>query len=291
MSRQRFFCFGLGYSARVLARRLMSEGWAVAGTCRTAAQAAELAGLGIAAHPFERGQPLDAALLAGTTHLLGSVPPDAAGDPVLDEHFSDIAALPRLEWLGYLSTTAVYGDYRGVWIDENEPLRPSHERAWRRVAAEERWLDLKRLHGLPVHIFRLAGIYGPGRSPLDKVRAGTAHRVFKRRQFFGRIHVEDLATVLRASMDRPDAGAVYNVADDRPAPPQDVTAYACELLGIEPPPLVPFAEAELSPMERSFYTDSKRVRNDKIKRELGVTLRYPDYIAGLKAVLAAERGR
>jgi nucleoside-diphosphate-sugar epimerase len=288
-----FFCFGLGYSAGLLARRLLAEGWRVAGTSRTEGQCEILRAQGIHAVPFERGRPLDPALLQGVTHLLSSVPPDKDGDPVLDAHFADIAAAESLRWIGYLSTTGVYGDYRGVWVDETEPLRPSHERAWRRVHAEQHWFELKRLHRRPVHVFRLAGIYGPGRSVLNDVRAGTAERIVKRRQFFGRIHVEDLATVVRASMDRPQAeSAIYNVADDLPAPPQDVVAHACELLNVPAPPEVPFEQARerMSPMQLSFWTDSKKIRNDKMKAELGVTLKYPDYKAGLAAVLAAERG-
>lgn len=289
-----FFCFGLGYSAGLLARRLLAEGWRVAGTSRSEAHCAALRAEAIAAVPFERGRPIDPGLLQGVTHLLSSVPPDKDGDPVLDEPFATIAACGSLRWVGYLSTTGVYGDYGGTWVDETEPLRPSHDRAWRRVAAEQRWFDLKRLHGLPVHVFRLAGIYGPGRSILDDVRAGSVQRIVKPRQFFGRIHVEDVATVVRASMTRPQAGgAIYNVADDLPAPPQDVAAYACELLGVPPPPGIPFAEAveSMSPMQRTFWSDSKKIRNDKLKTELGVALKYPDYKRGLQAVLAAEQER
>lgn len=287
-----FFCFGLGYSAGVLARRLLDEGWRVAGTARSQEQCDALRAQGIAAVPFEAGRPLDPAVLDGVTHLLSSVPPGADGDPVLTEHFADIAACDSLAWIGYLSTTGVYGDWRGVWVDENEPLRPSHERAWRRVHAEQHWLDLVRLHARPVHIFRLAGIYGPGRSVLNDVRANTVQRIVRKRQFFGRIHVEDIATVLRASMDRPNPGAIYNVTDDLPAAPADVAAYACELLGVSPPPAIPFEEVrdQMSPMQLTFWMDSKKVRNDRIKRDLGVTLRYPDYKTGLKAVLDAERG-
>lgn len=286
-----FFCFGLGYSASVLARRLMAAGWRVAGTSRSEAHCQALRAEGIDAVPFERGRPVDRRMLDGVTHLLSSVPPDAEGDPVLAEHFADIARRTELAWIGYLSTTTVYGDYRGAWVDESAPLRPSHERAWRRVYAEQHWFDLRRIHGLPVHVFRLAGIYGPGRNALDDVRAGTVRRIVKERQFFGRIHVEDIATVLAASMAKPDPGAIYNLADDLPAPPEEVAAYACELMGVEPPPPVRFedAQAAMSPMQRTFWADSKKVRNDKIKGDLAMTLKYPDYRAGLQAILAAER--
>jgi len=280
----RLFCFGLGYSALVLARRLKARGWSVAGTCRTADKAAALAAEQIAAHLFDRGHPLDPAALAGATHLLLSIPPDADADPVL-AHLPDT---PGLVWAGYLSTTGVYGDRGGAWVDEASELRPSGERGRRRVAAEAGWLRLWREQGLPVHIFRLAAIYGPGRSPFEALRQGTARRIDKPGQVFSRIHVEDLASVLEASMARPRPGAVYNVCDDLPTPPQEVVACAARLLGVPVPPLVPIADAGLSPMARSFYDDSKRVSNTLIKDELGVRLSYPDYRAGLAAILEAE---
>jgi nucleoside-diphosphate-sugar epimerase len=195
--------------------------------------------------------------------------------------------MPSLAWVGYLSTTGVYGDRDGGWVDETSELRPSGARGRRRVAAETAWLDLWRDRGVPVHIFRLAGIYGPGRSPFDALRAGTAKRIVKPGQVFSRIHVDDLASVLLSSIARPRPGAVYNVCDDEPASPADVVAHAAQLLGAPPPPLVSFDEAALSPMARSFYADNKRVSNALIKTELGVRLRYPDYRAGLAAILAA----
>lgn len=280
------FCFGLGYTAALLARDLAGEGWRVAGTSRDGSRGAD----GFEIRRFSRGAPLaDAkALLAGTTHLLVSVPPDDAGDPVLAEHGGDLAALAGLSWVGYLSTTGVYGDRGGAWVDEAAALTPSGERGRRRVAAEAGWLDLHRRHGLPVHVFRLAGIYGPGRSALDTVREGRAQRIDKPGQVFSRIHVADVVQVLRASMARPDPGAVYNVCDDDPAPPEAVIAYACRLLGVPPPPLVPFDAAELSPMARSFWDDNKRVSNRRIKEALGVRLRYPSYRDGLDALAAAS---
>jgi nucleoside-diphosphate-sugar epimerase len=280
------FCFGLGYSARALARLVAAEGWVVSGTCRTDEKAAELRARGFAAEPFERNCSLVAGAMSGVTHVLVSVPPDAAGDPVLDSHGGDIAALPGLAWLGYLSTTGVYGDRDGGWVDEASALQPSGERGRRRVKAEQGWLELRRDRGVPVQIFRLAAIYGPGRSPFEALRAGTARRIDKPGQVFSRIHVDDLARVLLASMQRPRAGAIYNVCDDDPAAPEAVVAYAAALLGMPAPPLVPLAEAGLSTMALSFYDDNKRVRNGLIKRELGVALRYPDYRAGLAAILA-----
>jgi nucleoside-diphosphate-sugar epimerase len=278
------FCFGLGYSAGFLARRLLAKGWRVSGTCRGAEKQARLRAAGIAAHLFDRDQSLTdcAAALAGATHLLSSVPPDQAGDPVIDAHQAAIDEIaPGLAWIGYLSTTGVYGDRAGGWVDETSELAPTGERGRRRVAAERAWLALRQ----PAHLFRLAGIYGPGSSALDTVREGRAKRVVKPGQVFSRIHVEDIAQVLEASMARPRPGTAYNVCDDDPAPPAEVIAHACELLGRTPPPEVPIELAELSPMARSFYDDNKRVDNTRIKRELGVTLRYPSYRDGLKAIL------
>ena len=288
MNGQHLFCFGLGYSAQALARRLVAAGWRVTGTCRSAERQAQLREDGFSATLFDRDRPIDAGALDGVTHLLISVPPDVVGDPVLAMHRRDIAAMNRLAWLGYLSTTGVYGDRDGGWVDETSRLLPTGERGRRRIAAEQGWLDLWNQNGVPVQIFRLAAIYGPGRSAFDSLRAGTARRIDKRGQVFSRIHVADLANVLIASIERPRAGAVYNVCDDEAAAPAAVVARAAELLGIEPPPLVPLDAAELSPMARSFYDDNKRVSNRLIKDELGVSLRYPDYRAGLAAILADE---
>ncbi len=274
-------CFGLGYSARALAGRLRDNDWGVTGTSRNPGDPDCLC--------FDRDHPLAPAAFAGITHILVSVPPDEAGDPVIDRHGADIATLPGLAWLGYLSTTGVYGDRAGGWVDERSELRPSGMRGRRRVAAEAGWLDLWRRRGVPSHIFRLAGIYGPGRAPFAALRAGTAQRVDKPGQVFSRIHVDDLASVLIASIARPRPGAIYNVCDDEPAAPDSVIAHAASLLGLPAPPLVPFAAAGLSPMARSFYDDNKRVSNALLKEELGVALRHPNYRAGLAAILAAER--
>ena len=273
----RLLCFGFGFSARALSRSLSADEWQIAGTNRTGAGDT---------YRFDRDHPLPAEVFAGVTHILVSIPPDAGGDSVLDKHADDIAKLPTLRWLGYLSTTGVYGNRDGAWVDEGSPLQPSGERGRRRVAAEADWLDLFRRRHVPVHIFRLAAIYGPGRSPFDALRAGTARRIAKPGQVFSRIHVDDIAAVSAASMASPRPGAIYNVCDDEPAPPETVVAHAAALLGVAPPPLIPFETAELSPMARSFYDDNKRVSNALIKSELGVTLRYPNYRAGLEAILA-----
>jgi nucleoside-diphosphate-sugar epimerase len=281
----RLFCFGLGYTALALGRTLAAEGWQVAGTTRDPDKAAELAREGFDVQLFARDQPLDqvAQALEGTTHLVTSIAPDEQGDPVLGQHARDLLACRSIAWAGYLGTTGVYGDRGGDWVSEADPVAPTMPRTQRRVRAEAHWLA----SGLPAHLFRLAGISGPGpgRSALAAVRAGTARRIVKPDQVFCRIHVCDIVQVLRASMARPNPGAVYNVADDEPAPPQDVVAYAAELLGVPPPAELPFESAELSPMARSFYSDSRRVDNGRIKQELGVTLRYPSYREGLRGLL------
>jgi len=285
------FCFGLGYTARVLARRLAAGGWTVSGTCQTADNAAVLRAAGFSVELFDRDHPLSRKVLDTVTHLLVSVPPDAAGDAVLAVHGDDIAKIGSLSWLGYRSATGVYGDRAGGWVDETAELAPSGERGRRRVAAEAGWLDLWRRCGVPVHIFRLAGIYGPGRSAFDALRAGTAKRIDKPGQVFSRIHVEDLASALAASISRPRPGAIYNVCDDDPAAPEAVVAHAAALLGLPAPALVSLEAASLSAMARSFYDDNKRVSNRLIKSELGVTLRYPDFRAGLAAILVDETCR
>ncbi|WP_010141695.1 SDR family oxidoreductase [Oceanicola sp. S124] len=279
--------FGHGYSARALTPLLLSGGWQVHGTTRSAEKTAALAATGVTPHLMP-GEDL-APLIDSATHILISAGPDAEGDPVLRLLRDRIAAnAGRFQWVGYLSTTGVYGDHGGGWIDEDTALTPSTRRGKWRVAAEAEW---RAIPGLPLHIFRLAGIYGPGRGPFAKVRNGTARRIIKPDQVFSRIHVEDIAQVLAASIARPRPGAVYNLCDDDPAPPQDVIAHACTLLGMPLPPEEDFATAEMTPMARSFYAESKRVKNDRIKDELGVRLRYPDYRAGLKALLEAESDR
>jgi hypothetical protein len=282
---------GLGYSALALGRKLVAAGWVVTGTCRSAEKAGVLRGAGFRVELFDPDRPVSRDVLREATHLLVSVPPGAVGDPALATHGDEIATTSGLSWMGYLSTTGVYGDRGGAWVDESAPLLPSGERGRRRVAAEKGWLALYRNFGVPVHIFRLAGIYGPGRCAFDALRAGTAKRIDKPGQIFSRIHVEDLASVLIASMMRPRPGAIYNVCDDDPSPPEAVVAHAAALLGLPAPRLVPLEAAGLSPMARSFYDDNKRVSNALIKSELGVALRYPDFRTGLAAILAEEACR
>jgi hypothetical protein len=284
--RVKLFCFGLGYSAETLAKRLAAKGWGIAGTARDLANIERLRGQGYEVCRFT-GEPGNAEVLealAGTSHLLHSIPPGPDGDPVLRHYRTEIARLPTLDWIGYLSTVGVYGNHSGAAVDEAAEPHPNNERTRARVVAESAWLALGEEIERPAQVFRLAGIYGPGRSALDKLRSGTARRVIKPGQVFNRIHVEDIASVLEASIARPRAGAIYNVADDEPAPPEDVITYGAEVLGIEPPPEVPFEEADLTPMARSFYGDSRRISNALIKSELGVRLAYPNYREGLKAL-------
>ena len=272
---------GFGFSAQTLARDLQAEGWTITGTSR---RKRRHPGVNIVEWP---GTDL-APALTEATHVLSSVPPRAECDPAFDLLAGAVGRMPRLEWVGLLSTTGVYGDHGGAWVDEDTPLVLRDHRGGLRAAQDAAWMTLHHDHGLPVHRFRLAGIYGHGRSALDKMRDGTARRIVKPGQMFSRIHVEDIAQTLRASIERPNPGRAYNLADDLPGPPQDVIAYAAELLNLPIPPDIDFETAELSPMARSFYADNKRVRNQRIKDELGVTLRYPDYRVGLRAILAAE---
>lgn len=270
---------GHGYSARALARRLVPQGWRVIGTTRNPAKADQFRAEGV--EPLLWPGDLERAL-AEATHILCSAAPDAKGDPFL-QAVPGIAQA-KAGWVGYLSTTGVYGDHDGGWVDEDTPLTPQSDRGRQRVLAEGQWLAT----GLPVHIFRLAGIYGPGRGPFEKVRDGTARRIIKPGQVFSRIHVDDIAQVLEASIRQPNPGAAYNVCDDNPCPPQEVIGHAARLLGMPEPPAVPFAEVAptMTPMALGFYSESKKVRNHRIKDELGVKLLYPDYPPGLAALLA-----
>ncbi len=277
---------GHGYSARALARRLLPQGWRIRGTTRSAEGAAALAAEGVEPLVWP-GQPL-APAVAQATHLLVSIPPGEGGDPVLAAERPALAAAGHLAWAGYLSTTGVYGDHAGGWVDETTPPAPATARGAARLAAERAWQAVAAEAGFPLTIFRLAGIYGPGRSPFARIRDGTARRILKPGQVFSRIHVDDIAAALAAAMAAPRAGAVYNLCDDEPAPPEDVLTHAAALLGLPPPPAEPFETARLSPMARSFYAESKRVRNDRLRRELGVALAFPTYREGLAATLAAE---
>ena len=289
---KKLFCFGYGYSCHYLGYALsqLPSKWHLAGTTRDEGRFSSLKNKSITPYLFERGAPLPDLeyILRDVTHLLISTPPDDDGDPAFLAHGHDISAFKNLEWIGYLSTTGVYGDRDGRWVDESSDINPSSRRGNRRKKAEEQWMSLYKNHGLPVHIFRLAGIYGPGRCALDSVRAGIGRRIRKRGHAFGRIHVEDIVGGLLKSFQKPTPGEVYNLADDMPAPSHEVIEYACDLLGVDPPPIVNFEDANLAPMTRSFYSENRRVRNEKIKRDLGMEFKYPDYKAGLRGCLEAE---
>ena len=283
----RLFAFGLGFSAQALAPRLASQGWEIAGTAREEPKIAALAAQDYEATRFaaDRSNADLPDLLKGTTHLLHSIPPGPEGDPVLACYRDEIAKLGTLEWIGYLSTVGVYGDQQGNWVSEETPPKPNSTRTEARVVAEQAWLDFGEEIGVPVHVFRLAGIYGPGRSVFDKLAAGTARRINKDGQVFSRVHVEDIARVLEASIAKPRGGAIYNVADNEPAAPGDVVAHAAEMMGVAPPPEIDFEDADLPPMARSFYQGSRKIGNALIKSELGVKLRYPTFREGLKSLL------
>lgn len=271
---------GHGYSAQALSRLLISRGWRVIGTTRSADKAAALARQGI--EPLIWPGDISHALTQAT-HLLTSVAPDPVGDPVLRALSPQLKTL-NLRWAGYLSTTAVYGHYNGDWVDESTPLTPATERGAARVRAEQGWTAL----GLPLHIFRLAGIYGPGRGPFKKLRDGTARRIYKPGQVFSRIHVADIAQTLLASMIHPAPGTTYNVCDNDPASPEAVLSFAAHLLNLPEPPMVAYEDADMTPMARSFYAENKRVRNDRIKTDLNVRLLYPTYREGLQSLLDTE---
>jgi nucleoside-diphosphate-sugar epimerase len=278
--------FGHGYSAQALAKLLLPQGWRIIGTTRNEHKLGHMMNSGIEPRLWPGADMTPA--LNTATHLLISAAPSEDGDPVLNALKDEITArADQFQWVGYLSTTGVYGDHDGDWVDENTALTPATKRGIARVKAEAEWAAID---SLPLHIFRLAGIYGPERGPFAKVRNGTARRIIKKGQVFSRTHVADIAQVLAASIKAPNPGAAYNVCDNDPAPPEDVIAYAAELLGLPIPEAIAFEQADMTPMARSFYAESKKVRNDRIKDELGVKLLYPDYKAGLQALLTAELG-
>lgn len=288
MTGKTLFCFGYGYTAAALAKHLKPQGWTIAGTTRSPEKAEAMADEGVHAHIWEGGA-FDPAWLDGVTAILVSTAPGEANCPAYKAaHEAVSARREALTWIGYLSTNGVYGDHGGAWVDEESDLFPTTERARRRIRAEADWAGLSAEWALPVTIFRLPGIYGPGRSAIDTVRSGKARRVYKEGQVFSRMHVDDIAAALAASLTGPQVHDLYNLADDEPAPPQDVVEYACNLLGVEPPPLVPLEDAELSEMGKSFYTDNKRVSNKRMKEALSITLSHPTYREGLEAIFQLE---
>ena len=285
------FCFGLGYSAGYLAHDLVARGWHVTGTATRAIGAARLQARGFDGLVFDgrTHSPEVAEALQSATHILLSIPPDAGGDPAYRAFAEDIAASPNVTWIGYLSTVGVYGDANGGWVDEETEARPASERGQRRLDAENEWIAFGGRTSKTVMVFRLPGIYGPGRSTIDDLRAGEARRIIKPGQVFNRIHVEDIAASIAVAIANPHHGRVYNVTDDEPGPPQDVVAFGAELLGLPVPPGLDFATADLSPMARGFYSESKRVSNARLKAELGVTLKHPNYRDGLRSIVDGGR--
>lgn len=285
---KRLFCFGIGYSAQALIDQLPVADWHISGTVRSSEKVRELSARNIDAVLWDGGLLSEEAKtrLAQATHILVSVPPNEAGDPAFMAGAEIISENTQVQWLGYLSTTGVYGNTDGAAVDELSTLNPSSPRSQRRVDAEADWMNLLADFKIPVHVFRLAGIYGPGRSVFDQIRRGQAKRIHKPGHVFSRIHIDDIANVLAASIARPNPGAAYNVCDDEPAPPAEVTAYACDLLDITPPEIEDFetAKQRMTPMGLSFWQDNRRVSNRRIREELGVQLAYPDYRSGLLAV-------
>jgi len=282
----RLFCFGCGYTAEALLRRLAPRTITCAGTRRSLPDDAQpLPGLALVTYAGDRASPEVKRALNDASHVLVSIPPDLEGDAVLRHYRRDLAELPQLAWVGYLSSVGVYGDCQGAWVDETSPTRPSSERSLRRLEAEQAWLAFGQETGRRVEIFRLAGIYGPQRSVLDNLRGGSARRIIKSGQIFNRIHVDDIARTLAAAIDSDTGHRIYNVSDDEPAPPQDVVAYAAELLGLAVPPEIAFEQAEMTGMAASFWSESRRVRNDRIRQELAVQLLYPSYREGLRSLL------
>ncbi len=274
-----YLCFGYGYVAQAFAQKVKCDGAAVTGTSRTN----ENLLLFDVSHPIPRD------ILFQHTHFLISIPPKNAQDPVLKHHRQDLIDHPNLQWVGYLSSTGVYGDKQGAWVDETSDCAPSDPITQARLAAENSWAELYNEHNLPVHIFRLSGIYGPGRSMLERVLTGQAQRIDKPGQYFSRIHVEDIVQVLQASIAHPSPGQIYNLADDEPCSSKEVIEYVCDQLAISYPPLIPYEDAHLSPMAKRFYSDNRRVCNDKIKSDLGVKLKYPTYREGISSLLAEGR--
>ena len=271
----------MGYCAANLAKQLSQNGWKISGTSQSES-------LNTAIHIFNGNAPMETAsnALADVTHILISIPPNTIHDPALTWHKEDIIKLKSLKWIGYLSTTGVYGNTNGEIVDETAITRPTSQRSQNRLNAETQWLNLYNIHDVPIHVFRLPGIYGPGRSALDQVAAGRTRRIHKPGHRFSRIHVGDITNTIMQSIENPNPGRIYNVCDNEAASPADVTAYACKLLGVPVPVLVPYEVAAkgMSHMALSFWQDNRRIDNTRIKLELGVQLNYPTYRDGLKSL-------
>ncbi len=288
----RLFIFGLGYSAEAVARRALQAGWQVVGTTRDSAKAERLKASGIQVLRLD-GSQVEEFLksgLTGATHLLASAAPKDEGDPVLQAYAETIRSHAQdLAWIGYLSSLSVYGDRKGAWVEESSLAEPSSAVGLRRLAAEETWTDFAADFDLPIAVFRLAGIYGPGRNPLRDLKSGKARRVVKPGQVFNRIHVEDIAGTVMAAMERPEQTGIFNLADREPAAQAQVVLEAARLLGVAPPPAQPLEQIELSPMAQRFWSENRRVSARRLAKDLGYALRYPTYREGLAGLLSSER--
>ncbi|MGJ5175854.1 NAD-dependent epimerase/dehydratase family protein [Bradyrhizobium oligotrophicum] len=280
------FVIGLGYTAQRFVDRHGGAFARISGTVRSADKRAQLPAHDI--DLFDGTTPAAATLAkaAAADVVLISVPPGSGDDPALAA-FGDAITTGPARRVVYLSTVGVYGDHQGAWIDEETPLAPEHDRVQARVRVEQDW---RARIGDRLAVLRLGGIYGPGRNALVELRAGRARRIVKPGQVFNRIHVDDAASAIMGAISRTQGGA-WNIVDDEPAPPQDVIAYAAALMGIDPPPELPFDRAELSPMARSFYASNRRIRNIRAKQDLGLVFAHPTYRAGLDALWAAGEGR
>ena len=287
--KKNLFCFGFGFTAQALAERLRAKNWSISGTCRATDKKVSLTNSPIFLFDGTHASKEIFVALSKATHLLIAIPPQISGDVVFKNFSTHIANNKNLQWIGYISSTGVYGDTQGEWVDESSPLQPTTELNLRRVESESVWLNMARQKGCPVMVFRCVGIYGPGRNLLISAKAGRARRIEKPGLVFSRIHVEDLAQTLEASIQKPKPGEIYNVCDDQPAPPSEAAEYAFKLLNIPPPPLIPLELAGLSEIARGFYKNCKRVSNKKIKKELGVKLKYPNYRTGLDAIFKSMK--
>jgi nucleoside-diphosphate-sugar epimerase len=276
----KLLCFGLGYCALRVTEKLIDQGMKIVGTSRNPKSFRA-----IQTFIFNQETPLSQHAFEGVTHILCSIPPVQEEDLVLKHHAQDLLKLSELKWVGYLSTTGVYGDHQCSWVDEETLPSPLNDRSKIRLKIENQWLDLRKKQNFPIHVFRVAGIYGPYRNVLNDIRQGCAQRVIKESHVFSRIHVEDVAQTLLISMKSINPGRIYNIADDYPSSSYEVITYAATLLKRPPPPTIPFEKATLSDFARSFYQENKRVKNKRIKEELKVNLFYPSYREGLQAIL------
>ena len=285
---KKLFCLGLGYSAQWLGRQVLEQGWEVSGTLNNKDNIPNATELGFRAYKWNNNTRLSSKALNDlkeATHIIVSIPPNENGETVVRNFWSELASSNLLEWVGYLSSTGVYGNHNGGWVDESSPLKPRLQKTKNRIFAERAWLSLFTKYGIPVHVFRLSGIYGPERNVLKALIEGRAQRVRKENHVFSRIHVDDITNTLMASIKKPHPGSIYNVGDDEPAAHEDVVAYGSKLLGTTPPPLVTFENAKISPLAKSFYIESRRVNNARIKSELNIKLKYPNYREGLDALV------